>query len=58
MARTETAKLADKRYKATKTNLAVIRFYPKDMELFEHLAAQGNKQGYIKHLIAEDMKSE
>lgn len=56
MARTEAAKNADQRYKASKTKQVVIRFYPGDYELHEHLCAQGNKMGYIKRLIADDMR--
>ena len=56
MARTEAARNADQRYKANKTRQVVIRFYPGDFELHDHLCAQGNKMGYIKRLISEDMQ--
>ena len=56
MARTEAAKNADQRYKASKTKQVVIRFYPGDFELHDHLCSQGNKMGYIKRLIADDMQ--
>ena len=56
MARTEAAKKADAKYKAKNTRQLVIRFYPADADILAHLEAQGNKQGYIKRLIAEDMK--
>ena len=55
MARSEAAKRADARYKARRTKQVVVRFYPGDAELLEHLQGQGSKQGYIKRLIAEDM---
>ena len=55
MARTEASKRADAKYKADKTTQLVIRFYPKDSAILEHLQKQESKQGYIKRLIAEDM---
>ena len=55
VARTDAAKKADAKYKAEKTTQLVIRFYPKDADILEHLRAQGSKQGYIKRLIREDM---
>lgn len=55
MARSEAAKKADQRYKAEKTKQAVVRFYPAESEIYEHLQAQPNKAGYIKRLIREDM---
>lgn len=55
MARSDAAKRADAKYKASKTRQLVIRFYPSDSEILAHLEAQGNKQGYIKRLIADDM---
>lgn len=55
MARSEAAKKADQKYKAEKTTQLVIRFYPKDADILEHLQAQDSKQGYIKRLIREDM---
>ena len=55
MARSEAAKKADQRYKAEKTKQLVIRFYPADADILEHLQAQDSKQGYIKRLIREDM---
>ena len=55
MARSDAAKKADAKYKAEKTKQLVIRFYPKDDGILAHLQAVGNKQGYIKRLIREDM---
>ena len=55
MARSEAAKKADQRYKAEKTKQLVVRFYPADADVLEHLQAQESKQGYIKRLIREDM---
>lgn len=56
MAVSKAQREADKKYKAGKTKQVVIRFYPKDMDLYEHLRRQGNKMGYIKGLIADDMR--
>ena len=55
VARSESAKKADAKYKAEKTKQLVIRFYPADQDILEHLQAQDSKQGYIKRLIREDM---
>lgn len=54
--RTEAEKKADAKYKAEKTTQVVIRFYPKDSAILEHLQKQDSKQGYIKRLIANDME--
>lgn len=56
MARSESARKADAKYKAEKTKQLVIRFYPADQDILEHLQAQDSKQGYIKRLIREDME--
>ena len=56
MARSESAKKADAKYKAEKTRQLVIRFYPADADILEHLQQQDSKQGYIKQLIREDMQ--
>lgn len=55
MARSEAARKADQRYKAEKTRQMVVRFYPADADILEHLQSQDSKQGYIKRLIREDM---
>ena len=56
MARSDSAKKADAKYKAEKTKQLVIRFYPADADIHEHLQKQDSKQGYIKQLIREDMQ--
>ena len=56
MTRRESAKKADAKYKSEKTKQLVIRFYPGDQDMLEHLQAQESKQGYIKRLIREDME--
>ena len=55
MARSDSAKKADAKYKAEKTKQLVIRFYPADADILEHLQEQDSKQGYIKRLIRDDM---
>lgn len=54
----EAQKRADAKYKKEKTKQALIRFFPKDRQLWDHLQAQPKKAEYIKRLIAEDMKRE
>ena len=56
VARSESAKKADQKYKAEKTTQMVVRFYPKDADILAHLQNQESKQGYIKRLIREDME--
>lgn len=56
VARSDSAKRADAKYKAEKTKQLVIRFYPADADILEHLQEQDSKQGYIKRLIREDMQ--
>ena len=55
MARSESARKADAKYKAEKTRQLVVRFYPADADILGHLQGQESKQGYIKRLIREDM---
>ena len=55
MARSESAKRADQKYKAEKTKRVTLRFYPADEDVFSHLQRQRSMQGYIKDLIREDM---
>ncbi len=52
----EAQKKADAKYKREKTKQALIRFYPKDREIWGHLQAQPKKAEYIKRLISEDMR--
>lgn len=56
MAASDAQKAADKKYKSKKTKQVVIRFYPGDMDMYHHLCRQGNKMGYIKQLISDDMR--
>ena len=56
MAKTSESQLkAVKKYKE-KTKRITIRFFPAEMELWNHIQSQENKQGYIKSLIRRDME--
>lgn len=52
---TEAQKRADRKYKAEKTQQVIVRFYPTERDLVEHMDRQDNKQGYIKSLIRADI---
>lgn len=52
---TEAQKRADRKYKAEKTQQIIVRFYPTERDLIEHMDRQDNKQGYIKSLIRADI---
>jgi hypothetical protein len=56
MAVSDAQRRADEKYKREKTNVAVVRFYPAESELYEWLRRHPNKQGYIKALLREDME--
>lgn len=43
------------KYRAEKVKQVGVPFYPNDMDLYEFLAKQPNKAGYIKGLIRADM---
>ena len=45
---------AVKKYKE-KVKRITVDFYPADEELWDHIQAQDNKQGYIKDLIRKDI---
>ena len=56
MAKTSEAQLkAVKKYQE-KTKRITIRFFPSDMDLWNHIQSQENKQGYIKSLVRRDME--
>ena len=46
---------AVKKYKQ-KVKRLTVDFAPTEADLFEHISAQPNKQGYIKALIRADME--
>lgn len=51
-------KRADIKYKKQHTKQFCVRFFDSESELWERLQSQGNKQGYIKRLIREDIESD
>ena len=53
---TEAQRRATERYRRKSTKQVIVRFYPGDMELYEHLRSQPNMAGYVKRLIREDME--
>lgn len=50
-------KKAKAKYQA-KVKRFTVDFYPTEQELWEHLQAQKNKQGYIKQLIRQDKEKD
>lgn len=53
---TDAQKRADRKYKAEKTKQLIVRFYPSEMALYNHVTGMESMQGYIKRLIREDME--
>lgn len=55
MAVSDAQKRANEKYRKANVKQVSVRFYPSESELWEHLQRQGNRSGYVKRLIAEDM---
>ena len=55
MALTDAQKRAKAKYKSNNVKKILLEFYPTDMELYEKVQEQPNKQGYIKDLIRKDL---
>ena len=53
---TEAQKRAKAKYKSQTVKKILLEFYPSDIELYEKVQEQPNKQGYIKELIKKDLK--
>lgn len=53
---TEAQKRAKAKYKSQTVKKILLEFYPSDIELYEKVQEQPNKQGYIKELIKKDIK--
>ena len=53
---TDAQRRATERYRKKSTKQIIVRFYPADMDVYEHLRAQDNMAGYVKRLIREDME--
>lgn len=47
---------ANAKYEKNNVKRLSLAFYPTDRDLLEWIAAQPNKQGYIKGLIRSDME--
>ena len=56
--KTEALKNAQNKYRREKVMRTPLDLYPTDQDIIDHLQTVGNKQGYIKGLIREDMKKE
>lgn len=56
MAESKAQRRATLKYRKEKTKQLAMRFYPDDMDVWEHLDKQPNKAAYIKELIRDDMK--
>jgi len=52
---TEAQKRANAKY-AKKVRQQIVKFYPTEADLWDHLQGQPNKMGYIKSLIRKDME--
>lgn len=52
---TEAEKRAKAKYKREKTKRFYLEFTPLNMDLYDHLQKQPNKQAYVKDLIRKDM---
>ena len=49
-------KRASAKYAKEKTKQFILKFYPADMELYEHLQQQPIRNAYLKKLIRKDME--
>lgn len=58
MPASEAQKRAKAKYAKKKTKQLSMRFFPNDMDLWEHLDNQPNKAAYIKQLIRDDMEKQ
>lgn len=52
----ESRKKWDAAYKKERTKTVNVRFFPADMDIYNHLSTLENKSGYIKGLIRADME--
>lgn len=56
MTASDAQKRATAKYNREKTKVFQLRFYASDMDLYERIQRQPNKQGYVKALIRADME--
>ncbi len=54
----EAQRRATKKYVKEKTKRVTLVFFPADMDIWEYLQSQPNKNGYLKELIRDDMKKD
>lgn len=54
---TEAQKRAARKYQQEKVKKKLVRFFPKDKDLLEHLEKQPSQNSYILDLIRRDMES-
>ena len=57
MAKTESQRTADSNYRKNNTKRITLRFFPKDMDVYEYAVSQESTQQYIRDLIRADMAS-
>lgn len=53
---TEARKKATMRYERHNVKRVIVKFFPDDRELYEHVKSQPSMMGYIKDLIRADME--
>lgn len=58
MTASEAQKRANARYRKKSVKHMSVSFYPKEIELYEHVQTKNNKMGYIKELIRRDLEQE
>lgn len=51
-------KKAVAKYQKEKTKQIGLRFFPADMDLYDHIKSQENVNGYIKGLVRADMEKQ
>lgn len=56
MAESSAQRRATLKYRKEHTKQLAMRFFPDDMDLWEHLQKQDGKAAYIKRLIRDDME--
>lgn len=54
---TDAQKRATMRYEKHNVKRVTVKFFPDDMEMYEHVRSQPSMMGYIKELIRKDMEA-
>lgn len=52
----EAQRRAEAKYQKEKCKSILLRFFPTDMELYEHVKKQPKQAAYLKELIRKDME--